>query len=365
MPNCGCEETDRQDDRQQAELRHGELGQVGELPGQLTEGVVQRTAELLGQGDGPEPIPGIRLPVHERCTKWTGPERQLEIDSTDRSDQRQGAQRQEPGTQQDAGMNAEDEQANGDSKEQSQGVVADGQAKDDARDDQPTIGGCLRSPAGLLPAHQPYQQEDHERKVEGMGVRVRTQPPRRRRQRYRHAGGHRNCCPAGQTRHEMDGARRGDGHAQKGQDVHPERRLAERSQEQVDQPADKDVRRVAGRMGGAHDRQDGLEFAGVPIGDVGQHARPDQRDHERRDRHGADDRQPPPGALQARVCPGHRTHHPSRLPQVMPQKLIATDMPMSHSARRPTPLPRELPLPRDIPSATSGRAKTTKSLLKR
>ena len=61
------------------------------------------------------------------------------------------------------------------------------------------------------------------------------------------------------------------------EDVHPEGRLAERRQQEVHEPAEDHVGRVAGRVGRAQERRDGLELAGVPVADVrhepGAHAR--------------------------------------------------------------------------------------------
>src|SRR3972149_29240 len=69
---------------------------------------------------------------------------------------------------------------------------------------------------------------------------------------------------AREARDEADGRRGRNGHAQQRQEVDPERLLSEWCEEQVRDEPEQDVGRVAGRMGGAHDRQGGLEFARVP-----------------------------------------------------------------------------------------------------
>ena len=86
-----------------------------------------------------------------------------------------------------------------------------------------------------------------------------------------------------QPRNEVRGEARRGRDAEQRQDVHPEGRLAERRQEEVHDPAKEHVRRVARRVGRAHDRQDRLELAGVPVADVRQEAGPDDDQHEERD----------------------------------------------------------------------------------
>ena len=82
---------------------------------------------------------------------------------------------------------------------------------------------------------------------------------------------------AGQAADQVDRDGGRDGDADRRQQVHPERRLAERLEDDRRQPAEQHVGREPGRVGGAHQRRDGLELAGVPERDArqqGQRGRP-------------------------------------------------------------------------------------------
>ena len=147
---------------------------------------------------------------------------------------------------------------------------------------------------------------------------------------------------------DRDASRRG--HAQTGQQVHAEGRLAERLQDDRRHPAEEHVGREPGRVRGAHQVTYGLELCRVPEVDAGEHRHARGNEFHEGDRGGDPD------------APDER-HHPSRRLQATPHRLIATDATIS-SAVSAIPQARRL-ANRSAPSATSRRAKGATSLLNR
>ena len=137
----------------------------------------------------------------------------------------------------------------------------------------------------------------------------------------------------------------GDRDREEREDGDAEGRLTQGHQEEVAEEPEQDVGRVARGVGRAHDRQHGLELAGVPETHAGHEPSPGIED----DDGGNADRRSEKG----------QSHHPSTLPQITPHRLMSTDAAISPTPSHPT-RPR-----RDIPTATSGSANTTKSLLNR
>ena len=105
-----------------------------------------------------------------------------------------------------------------------------------------------------------------------------------------------------------------DGHADGREQVHPEGRFAERLEHDRGEPAEQDVGREAGRVGGAHQRRDRLELGRVPERDTG-------LQRQRGGRRSAIRPTPTGGARRVRS----RGHHPSRRPHATPHRLIASD----------------------------------------
>ena len=68
----------------------------------------------------------------------------------------------------------------------------------------------------------------------------------------------------GEAPDQDDGRAGGDRDGEERQDRDAEGGLADGREQDVAEEAEQHVRRVAGRVGGAHDRQDGLELARVP-----------------------------------------------------------------------------------------------------
>ncbi len=136
--------------------------------------------------------------------------------------------------------------------------------------------------------------------------------------------------PAGQSADEVDGDPGRDRDRQRRQDVHPERGLTERLQDDRSEPAEQDVRREPGRVRRAHQRAHRLELAGVPEADARQHRQPagDQGDDADQDRSG-----------QPRVT-HHPSYHPSNTPQITPHRLMATDSDEEGHRRQHAPAPR-------------------------
>ena len=109
--------------------------------------------------------------------------------------------------------------------------------------------------------------------------------------RHPEAGQHAEDRRASQRSNEVDRDAGRDRDAQRGEQVHPESRLAERLEDDRREPAEDDVGREAGRVGRPEQRRDGLELGGVP---------------ERDDRAGA----PPTAATNAMSPTSHRGRQP-------------------------------------------------------
>ena len=219
-------------------------------------------------------------------------------------------------------------------------MVADGQPEDDRRGEQVAVAPVAvgrRRASGPVASHSTRSQSSdrHERQVERVRLGVGRDRPGDRGQGQPDAGRDPERQPAGQRAHEVDREAGRHGEAQPGQQVHPEGRLAERLEEDRGQPAEQDVGREAGRVGGAQQRRDGLQLAGVPVRDTGQHRQHGGREGDERDDGGG---QPASG------------HHPGDRLQMTPQGLIEGDATTRLMARSMPHLRRTAS--RSNPSAT-------------
>ena len=168
----------------------------------------------------------------------------------------------------DPGLDRDDEEDDARDEEGGQGVVGHRDAADDGCAKEPAIG----SPP--LPAEEEGEEERRQRDVEPVRVGMGGQPPGERERAEDKAGGEGEQRASRQLTDEDHGERRRACRQERRQQVHPERRLAERREDDRGEPAEDDVGRVAGRVGGAQDRADGLELTGVPEGDARQEGRP-------------------------------------------------------------------------------------------
>jgi hypothetical protein len=235
-------------------------------------------------------------------------------------------------------------------------MVADGQPEDDRRGEQVSVApvapalpeGAGRANPGV-PLDQEPEQHRNERQVERVRLGVGRDRPGDRRERQPDAGRDPEHQAAGQRAHEVDREAGRHREAQPGQQVHPERRLAERLEEDRGQPAEQDVGREAGRMGGAQQRRDGLQLPGVPVRDAGQHRQ-----------HGRPEGDEPDRQRGGQPASGH---HPSDRLQMTPHRLIESDATTRPMARSMPHLRRTAS--RSNPSATRTSANGAASLLKR
>ena len=115
-----------------------------------------------------------------------------------------------------------------------------------------------------LPGHEQPQEDGHERQMERVSLGVRCQPPCDRGERQADTRQHAEDGRARQHTNEVHRDTGCHGHTQGGQDVHPERRLAEGLEDHGREPPEKHVGREAGRVSGAHEWPDSLELARVP-----------------------------------------------------------------------------------------------------
>ena len=219
------------------------------------------------------------MAVYERRVHCR-PDRQLEPEHGDRGGQDCRAGEDQPPLQQDARRHRQDEESDRRREQQGQRVIGDGYAVDAGGGHQPAGGAAagLRLPAGPSPFPDQQQQEEerHQGEVEHVRVGVRREPPEEI------GPGQEETCRQGDPAHpgqELDDCH-GAGHSPGGQDrlqqVHAERRLAERLEDARGNPAQDHVRRVAGGVGCSHHRADGLELGGVPAGDAGRKSGDDE-----------------------------------------------------------------------------------------
>ena len=111
--------------------------EIAELARQLPERIVDAVAELLGQDDVLEPLPGVRA-CRRRAGRGTvrhatGARGRR---ATTVSDQGPGTRRDQPAAPPDPGIDGEHVQPDRDRQQERQRVVADGQPEDDRRRDR-------------------------------------------------------------------------------------------------------------------------------------------------------------------------------------------------------------------------------------
>ena len=179
-------------------------------------------------------------------------------------------------------------------------MVADRQPDDDRGGEQQPIGpvrvgrridGRIHGAAapGILPVDEQPQDDRKEREVERVRIGMGPDRPDDRRQHDRDAGDDTEQERPAHAPGEVDGERPTDPDEDRRQHVRPQRRLAEGLEKHGREPPDEDVRRVAGRMSGSHQREHHLELCGVPEPEA-RHQPPDahregeQSDTDRSDR---------------------------------------------------------------------------------
>ena len=111
---------DRDERGQDPELGRGPRHELAELARQLPERIVDAVAELLGQDDVLEPLPGLWRAVDERGAERTRTQRELEVDEDDGQDQHPGTPGDEPGAPPDPGIDGEHVEPDRDDQQQRQ-----------------------------------------------------------------------------------------------------------------------------------------------------------------------------------------------------------------------------------------------------
>ena len=152
-------------------------------------------------------------------------------------------------------------------------------------------------------------------------------------------GGEADPAPAGEPGDEEDGRPGRDAAQDRGQEVHPESRVAERLEDDRGQPAQDHVGREAGRVAGARGAARPSGTRPCPRG-----RRPAGASARRARRRGGGD-QGRSEATSQRVEPAGRarlssrgrpaTHQPSRCPQITPHRLIAIESADQADSRSP------------------------------
>ncbi len=199
-----------------------------------------------------------------------------------------------------------------------------------------------------------------------MRVGERADAPRDRGQCEECAG--RDCHERSARQLADEHDRQPGRHAQRhrGEQVHPHRGLTDRRQQQVCEPAQQDVARVARGMGRAQHGGHDLELAGVPQAQAGEQRRSRDRECDQANQRGRDAaRECAPATAQ--VPRLGAAHQPSVRAHAIPQTWSATEAAIRPPTRRP---PRAAPRPwratsRSAPSATGTRRNGAKSRLNR
>ena len=235
-------------------------------------------------------------------------------------------------------------------------MVADRQPEHDRRATSQRSGrssvAVVGAGPGVLPADQQAEQDRQQGQVEGVGLGARPDRPDDRGQGQAEPGQRR---PAAVERVRVR-ARSVVTAAATATD-RPANRFIRKAgspngaEHEVGQPAQQDVGRIAGRVGGAHQRRDGLELAGVPEAEA-RAASPTRRRRTRRSRRR-------PAAHETRRAGRSRAHHPSSRPQVTPHALTAIETTTrSHRQRhRPAPAAHR---PATAARGPRGRARTAR-----
>ena len=208
--------------------------------------------------------------------------------------------------------------------QQHEAMVAEREGEHDRGCDESAICAAGARPFETLPVDEQDEQQGGQDQVESVGVGVRADRPGDRSGREEDPAGQRDPGPSREPVGEDRGQARGDRQADRIEQVHPERRLAEWRQDDRAEPAEDHPGREPGRMRGPEQRADGLELGRVPERDPRTHGR---------DRHGqGDGGRPQRGEAEPQAGTGPRLvgHHPRRWPHVTPQATIAID-----SAMRP------------------------------
>ncbi len=208
-------------------------------------------------------------------------------------------------------------------------MVAQRQAEDDGRRHEPACVAAIGVPAPLSPPHEQEQQQGDEGEVERVGIRAKADAPDGGGECQSDTGRQREESPPRELDHHRGGEAAGGRDEQRGEEVRSQRFVAEWLEQDRRQPGEQRVAGIAGRVGDAEHRSDGLELGRVPERDVGQEGAhlEGERDEERREgrRKGAprdEGRGRTARAAVSRRGPRRRgggsrclVHHPSVTPQ--------------------------------------------------
>ena len=270
--------------------------------------------ELLPQHHVPEAPPGLGVGVVERWVHRRA-QGQVGVDGYGGQGQDgQAAQDQAPALPQDARCHEQDEGGDARRQEQREGVVAQRQPVDEGRCDQPAPSPRVAAAVVLLPACQQHQDECRQEGVQRMRVGPRGEAPGDGR-RHEHDAGQDAQRPASRGLHDTDGEEPGcAGHQQRREQVGPEGLVAEGLKDDRCQPGQQGVGRVAGGMGDAQHRPDGLELGRVPGAHVGhQGGHVEEQGDARHEGEGQQRATCNRAVVALRTAP--RAHHPSVTPQ--------------------------------------------------
>ncbi len=170
--NRGHDERRRDRQEQRPEPQRRLLDEVVELGRKVSEHVAQRSAELLGERDVPEAIPGGGPAVDQRRRQQPAADRQLQEDEDDRDRGRAEAADDEPRAPEDARLDREDVQRDGRHEEQRQRVIADREPEDHRGEEQASVGrAAIEAIGGAVgPADEGQEQQRDERQVDRVRV---------------------------------------------------------------------------------------------------------------------------------------------------------------------------------------------------
>ena len=214
-------------------------------------------------------------------------DRQLEEEGDDRDGQDRDAGDHGPPPEDHAPVGREHEEPDGRRQQQGQRVVGHGDAVDERRRPRASDRRGRRSPGPSLWRRWSQVEQQHEQDrppgpVEHVRVGVGGEPPEELA-----AGQQRDPIARAISRRpvqDLDDGRpspaTADGRQDRLEQVHPVGGIAERLQDDRGQPAEDHVARIAGRMGGAHDRTDRLELGRVPGHDAGRERRDDEQERQ-------------------------------------------------------------------------------------
>ena len=259
----------------------GPTDELAELPRQLAERILEAALELFAERHVPEAIPGVGAAVDERCPKDPARSGSSAYTTTNVTASAAMQPRTSRRRRQMTGSTARTKRPTG-----ARAAASASGSRSPARTRRPrprrkrspgrrrTVGDrrrCCPVPPARTPGRTRASQATRSQSRIATSARwsacasawvARLQAVGR--QRHPEAGQHAEDRGAGQRPDEIDRDAGRDGDAQCGEQVHPERRLAERLEDDRGQPAEDDVGREAGRVGRAEQRRDGLELARCP-----------------------------------------------------------------------------------------------------